>query len=281
MVSKSHSLNLSIMKKTGTISKKNLQRIKEGKRVKKPLFVIGVVVLTVGILLAAFGTRQVPYTDYETYSAQNSTVIVNEASKISNNDYYAYYRDFDAGEQLKIEFSAVSDLSIWVENEDEYYKFTSSQSHSGIWAALDVTSAEATVTIPNDDYYYVVILNENTHSVEYDLKVTEYWTSLETREIIRYRPDYTLNFVGVAIVFAGVILTVVGAVTKPSDLEDYEDDEELSTLQPTPIITTADTDGETELLEVMEKVPSEIICPNCASEIDAETTFCPYCGSKL
>ena len=248
---------------------------------KKPLFVIGVIVLSVGIILAAFGTRQVPYTDYETYEEQNSSVIANESSKISSNDYYAYYRDFDAGQNLKIEFSAVSDLSIWVENEDEYYKFTNSQSHSGIWAALDVTSAEATVTIPNDDYYYVVILNENTHSVEYELKVTEYWTSLETREVTKYRADYTLNFVGVAIVFAGVILTVVGAVTKPLEIEDYEDDGELSTMQPTPITSTADTDGETELLEIIEKVPSEIICPNCASEIDAGTTFCPHCGSQL
>jgi len=248
---------------------------------KKPLFVIGVVVLTVGILLAAFGTRQVSYTDYETYEAQNSAVIANASSTISGNDYYAYYGDFDAGQKLKIEFSAVSDLSIWVENEDEYYKFTSSQSHSGIWAALDVTSTEETVTIPNDDYYYIVIYNENTHSVEYDLKVTEYWASLETREVTKYRADYTLNFVGVAIVFAGVILTLVGAVTKPLEIEDYEDDNELETMRPTPIISTADTDGETELLEVIENVPSEIICPNCASEIDAETIFCPFCGFKL
>jgi len=57
---------------------------------KKPLFVIGVIVLSVGILLAAFGTRQVPYTDYETYEEQNSSVIANESSKISSNDYYAY-----------------------------------------------------------------------------------------------------------------------------------------------------------------------------------------------
>jgi hypothetical protein len=248
---------------------------------KKPLFVIGVVVLSVGILLAAFGTRQVPYTDYETYEEQNSAIIANESRTISNNDYYAYYRDFDAEEQLKIEFSSVSDLSIWVETEDEYYKFTSSQSHSGIWAALDVTSAEATVTIPSDDVYYIVVYNENTHSVNYDLKITEYWTSLETREVTKYRADYTLNFVGVAIVFAGVILTVVGAVTKPLELEDYEEDEEISTLQPTPIITTSDANGETEILEVIEEVPSEIICPNCASEIDAGTAYCPHCGSEL
>jgi hypothetical protein len=248
---------------------------------KKPLFVIGVIVLTVGILLAAFGTRQVAYTDFEDYEEQHSAVITNESSTIPGNDYYAYYRDFDEGEKLKIEFSAVSDLSIWVENYDEYYKFRNSQSHSSIWSALDVTSAEETVTIPYDDYFYIVILNENTHSVEYDLKVTEYWTSLETREVTKYRADYTLNFVGVAIVFAGVILTVAGAVTKPSEFEDYEEDEELSTLQPTPIIATSDTDDDIELLEITEKVPSEIICPNCASEIDAESTYCPHCGSQL
>jgi hypothetical protein len=254
-----------------------LQKRKEGYGLKKPLFVIGVIVLSIGILLAAFGTRQVAYTDYETYEELNSQVITNESNKVSPEDYYAYYRDFDAGQQLKIEFSSASDVSIWIENDDEYYKFTSSQSHTSIWAELDVTSAEETVFIPEDDYYYIVIYNENTHSVEYDLKVTEYWTSLETREVTKYRADYTLNFVGVAIVFAGVILTVAGAVSKPSE---FEVDEELSSLQPE-AASTSDSDDEIELLEITEKIPLEIICPNCASEIDAELTYCPHCGSQL
>jgi hypothetical protein len=275
-MSKCFSLNLSIHERHRYNFDKKIAQNKRRERIEKTTFCYWCHCVVCRHIISGFW-----YTDFETYEEQNSAVIANESRTISNNDYYAYYRDFEKGEQLELEFTAASDLSIWVETDTEYYKFTSSQSHSGIWAALDVKSAEATVTIPDDDVYYIVVYNEKTHSVNYDLKVTEHWTTLETREITRYRADYTLNYVGVAIVFAGVILTVVGAVTKPLELEDYEDDEELSTLQTKPITPTSETDSETELLEDIEEVPSEIICPNCASEVDAGNAFCPDCGSQL
>lgn len=242
------------------------------KGLRKQVVTVGVIVIVIGLLLAVFGTRtyEVPYTEIETYEDQHSSIIADESRTISAYDYYAYYRDFDEGEKLKIEFSASRTVSIWLETETEYYRFENSESHSGVWAELDITSVESTITIPHDDTYYLVIFNESTSSsASYDLTVTEYWTTTETREVTRYRTeyDYTLNYIGVVILFAGVIMAIAGAFVKPSEIEEEEEEEE--------------TDLDIESLEIMEKVPSEIFCPSCGEQIEAGTTFCPHCGSQL
>ncbi|MFX1519374.1 MAG: zinc ribbon domain-containing protein [Promethearchaeota archaeon] len=234
---------------------------------RREIVVVGVIILVLGLGLAAFGTRQIPYTTYETVEQQNSSAILDEARTISASDYYAYYRDFDAGEKLRIDFSADRTVSIWLETENEYNKFTAYESHDAVWVKTDITSVDETVTIPNDDVYYVVVFNEYSYSVNYDITVTEYWFTTEKQEVTRYRADYTLNYVGIGIIFIGVIVAIVGATRK-------EVEKEVPTAVP---VTPTLVEPAPELVPK----PTPEFCPSCGSEVPPGTEFCPHCGSAV
>lgn len=234
---------------------------------RKEITVVGVIILVFGLVLAAAGTRQIPYTAYETFEQEHSSQISDESRTISAYNWYAYYRDFDAGEKLKIEFSSSSAVSIWLETDTEYNKFTSYESHTAIWIKNDITSVSETVTLPNDDIYYLVVYNDDSTSVSYDITVTEYWYTTETREVTRYRSDYTLNYVGIVILLAGIVVAVVGATRKA-----VEKEAPLPTpVEPAPVTPTPEP--------IIEPKPE--FCPSCGSEVPAGTEFCPHCGSAV
>jgi len=242
-------------------------KLDKAMKMRKEIAVVGVIILVFGLVLAAAGTRQIPYTTYETVEQEHSSQIMDESRTISANNWYAYYRDFDAGEKLRIDFSSSSTVSIWLETDTEYNKFTSYESHTAVWVQNDVTSVYETVTLPNDDIYYIVVYNDGSTSVSYDITVTEYWYTTETQEVTRYRADYTLNYVGFGIIFIGIVVAIVGATRK-------EVEKEVPTtvpVTPTPVEPVSEPVSE----------PTPEFCPSCGSEVPTDTDFCPHCGSAV
>ena len=235
---------------------------------RKEIAAVGVIILVFGLVLAAAGTRQIPYTTYETVEQEHSSLIMDESRTISAYDWYAYYRDFDAGEKLRIDFSTDKAVSIWLETDTEYNKFTNFESHTAIWVKNDITSVGETVTLPNDDIYYLVVYNDDSTSVSYDITVIEYWYTTETQEVTRYRPDYTLNYVGIGILFVGIVVAIVGATRKEVEKE-----------VPTPPVPVTPTPVEPAPELVPEPTPE--FCPSCGSEVPPGTEFCPHCGSAV
>ncbi|MHA2062051.1 MAG: zinc ribbon domain-containing protein [Candidatus Sifarchaeia archaeon] len=227
---------------------------------RKEIAVVGVIILVLGLVLAAAGTR----TTYQ--SVEYTENLLDTSATVPSNFYQYWYGTFEAGDKVSGSIQTTEPANFFIFSEDQFSSWQTTYSYSldapSVVTRLNSQSMAFSVTIQSTDTYYLVVYNDGLTSCEItSIKVDRaYYETVERR-------DYTLNMIGGIMAIVGLVVVAVGATRKEVGKEAP-----LPTpLEPAPITPTPEP--------IIEPKPG--FCPSCGSEVPADTEFCPHCGSAI
>ena len=226
-------------------------------RIPKIIFIIGLVILVIGILIAIALPASV------TWEPKTKALCTDEIIEVSEYEKYDYYRPYFAfivsfGETKDFEVEGsieeVSDykFNFYIFDETDYDLWKADRPHKSYFEAENVTSITFSFLLTNkevvNDLYFVV---ENPEPYESDrvarLTATVNWK--EKAIITRIVGGLIL---GGIIAFIGLVLIIVGGIA-------------TLVFKPKP----------------PELKPVTRFCPQCGRALSLDVKFCPYCGKEL
>lgn len=234
-------------------------------RISKIIFVIGLVFLIIGILIAIAIPASV------TWEPKTKALCTNEilnTSEIRNYDYYrpyfAFIISFGETKDFEVEGSIeeVSNytFNFYIFNETNYNLWEADRAYDSYFEAENITSTAFSFTLSNKDSVselYFLVENPEPYRSDRVAKLTA---------TVHWEEKATLSgilgglILGGIIALIGVILIIVGGIAtlvfKPKSLKARP---------PKP----------------PELKPETRICPHCGKTSSPDAKFCSYCGKAL
>jgi hypothetical protein len=179
---------------------------------------------------------------------------------------------------------------------------------------VGATQWQTTVQVPSTDVYYFVFMNRNNNAITASLSVTQtvvtqtteplfmtsYATLSSTWQTSALSPSQQQVGLG-PLFFAGLVVLIIGlagllysrrmgegGTGQPTQVFGDEAIHSVTidvtppdeTKHVAPSEATAVSSPKTPSEQVAKKTPS-IFCPQCGTELSADSTFCKACGSKI
>jgi len=173
-------------------------------KMRKEIAVVGVIILVLGLVLAAAGTR----TTYQ--SVEYTENLLDTSATIPSNFYQYWFGTFDAGDKVSGSIQTTEPVNFFIFSEDQFSSWQTTYSYSldapSVVTRLNSQSMAFSVTIQSTDTYYLVVYNDGLTSCEVTSIVIDraYYETVERR-------DYTLNMIGGIMAIVGLVVVAVGA----------------------------------------------------------------------